>query len=229
MCKGIFITATGTDVGKTYITARIIKGLIAQGINAGYYKAAISGTEFETGKRIAGDAAYVFRFAGLKGDPNQAVTTLFDYPASPHLAAQMENKSITLAPILQDFDKAASVYDYVVMEGSGGIICPLNLEGATLMLTDVINALALDIVIVADAGLGTINSTLLTLEYARSLKINTRCIVLNRFDKNSTIHCDNKKVLEAMTGLEVLVCETQGSLDILSIKKILLANLLDSI
>ena len=97
------------------------------------------------------------------------------------------------------------------------------------MLTDVIKALALEIVIVADAGLGTINSTLLTLEYARSMKIDTRCIVLNRFDESSAIHRDNKKVIEMMTGLEVLVCGVQGDLDILSIKKILLANLLDSI
>lgn len=229
MYKGIFITATGTDVGKTYITARIIKGLIAQGINAGYYKAALSGTEVKAGKKIAGDAAYVFRFAGLKGEPNQAVTTMLDYPASPHLAAQMENKRITLASIIQDFDRAASTYDYVVMEGSGGIICPLNLEGTTLMLVDVIKALALEIVIVADAGLGTINSTLLTLEYARSMKIGTRCIVLNRFDESSAVHCDNKKVIETMTGLEVLACGVQGDLDILSIKKILLANSLDSI
>ena len=115
------------------------------------------------------------------------MTTMLDYPASPHLAAQMENKRITLAPIIQDFDRAASIYDYVVMEGSGGIICPLNLEGTTLMLVDVIKALALEIVIVADAGLGTINSTLLTLEYARSMKIDTRCIVLNRFDESSAI------------------------------------------
>ena len=229
MCKGIFITATGTDVGKTYITARIIKGLIAQGINAGYYKAALSGTEVEAGKKIAGDAAYEFRFAGIKGEPNQAVTTMLDYPASPHLAAQMENKRITLAPIIQDFDRAASIYDYVVMEGSGGIICPLNLKGTTLMLVDVIKALALKIVIVADAGLGTINITLLTLEYARSMKIDTRCIVLNRFDESSAIHCDNKKVIETMTGLEVLVCGVQGDLDILLIKKIFLANSLDSI
>lgn len=229
MHKGIFITATGTDVGKTYITARIIKGLIGQGINAGYYKATLSGTEVEDGKRIAGDAAYVFRFAGLKGEPNQAVTTILDYPASPHLAAKMENKNITLAPILRDFDKAVSIYDYVVMEGSGGIICPLNLEETVLMLTDVIKALALDIVIVANAGLGAINSTLLTLEYAKNLGINARCIVLNRFDNDSAIHCDNKRVLEAMTGLEVLVCETQGDLDVLAIKKILLANLLDTV
>lgn len=229
MHKGIFITATGTDVGKTYITARIIKGLIGQGINAGYYKAALSGTEVEDGKRIAGDAAYVFRFAGLKGEPNQAVTTILDYPASPHLAAKMENKNITLAPILRDFDKAVSIYDYVVMEGSGGIICPLSLEETVLMLTDVIKALALDIVIVANAGLGAINNTLLTLEYAKNLEINARCIVLNRFDNDSAIHCDNKRVLEAMTGLEVLVCETQGDLDVLAIKKILLANLLDTV
>ena len=157
------------------------------------------------------------------------MTTILDYPASPHLAAKMENKNITLAPILRDFDKAVSIYDYVVMEGSGGIICPLNLEETVLMLTDVIKALALDIVIVANAGLGAINSTLLTLEYAKNLGINARCIVLNRFDNDSAIHCDNKRVLEAMTGLEVLVCETQGDLDVLAIKKILLANLLDTV
>lgn len=229
MRKGIFITATGTDVGKTYITARIIKILRDQGVNAGYYKAALSGTELENGEKIAGDAAYVYRFAGLKGEPNQAVTTILDFPASPHLSAQMENKSITIEPILRDFDKAASIYDYVVMEGSGGIICPLNLEGHPLMLTDVIKALALDIVIVADAGLGTINSTFLTLEYARKLRINTRCIVLNRFDENSVIHQDNRRVLEKMTGLRVLLCKNQGNMDALEIKKILLSNPLDTI
>ncbi|WP_195267818.1 dethiobiotin synthase [Eubacterium sp. 1001713B170207_170306_E7] len=221
MSSGIFVTATGTDVGKTYITARLIKALRSKGINAGYYKAALSGAVLEGGKRIAGDAACVYRFAGLKGDSNQAVTTILDYPASPHLAAQLEDKSITLPPILRDFGKAASIYDYVVMEGSGGIICPLNLGESPLMLTDVIKTLALDIVIVADAGLGTINSTLLTFEYARNLKIETRCIVLNRFDASSVIHQDNKKVLEAVTGRRVLVCNDHGDMDASSIKKIL--------
>lgn len=52
------------------------------------------------------------------------MTTILDYPASPHLAAKMENKNITLAPILRDFDKAVSIYDYVVMEGAAALSVP---------------------------------------------------------------------------------------------------------
>ncbi|MEF9918959.1 MAG: dethiobiotin synthase, partial [Eubacterium sp.] len=162
MTKGIFIVATGTDVGKTYIAAELIKVLKTNGINAGYYKCALSGAEEKEGRWIAGDAAYVFKQADLTGDPNAAVTTILKYPASPHLSARLENKCITLAPILDDYHKACERYSFVVVEGSGGIICPLNLEDEYFMLTDVIKALQLDVFLVGDAGLGAINDVLLT-------------------------------------------------------------------
>ena len=59
MSKGLFITATGTDVGKTYATALLVKKLVQAGLKAGYYKAALSGAEYRDGVLVPGDADYV--------------------------------------------------------------------------------------------------------------------------------------------------------------------------
>lgn len=225
MANGIFITATGTDIGKTYITAEIIRLLRDAGIDAGYYKAVLSGTELKEGRQIAGDAHYVYHRAGIKGDPNCAVTTILKYPASPHLSARMERKGITLKPIVDDYKKMADMYELLVMEGSGGLVCPLNLDDEKLMLTDVIKALSLDILLVADAGLGTINNVVLTLAYAKNLGITTRGIILNRYDPTSIIHADNKIVIEKMAKLPVVTCSVQGTLTPEIIKMMTAQNL----
>lgn len=66
MAKGIFITATGTDVGKTYISALIVKKMREAGLNCGYYKPALSGAEEVNGKIIPGDCNYVFKESGIE-------------------------------------------------------------------------------------------------------------------------------------------------------------------
>ena len=69
MTKGIFITATGTDVGKTYISGLIVKKLRESGLNCGYFKPALSGAEMINGLRISGDCSYVFKQAGITLNP----------------------------------------------------------------------------------------------------------------------------------------------------------------
>ena len=89
MSKGIFITGTGTDVGKTYTTALLLKKM-RETVNAGYYKAALSGAEIIDGKRMAGDAYRVCKTAGIDGNPNDYVSYIYDEAVSPHLAARNE-------------------------------------------------------------------------------------------------------------------------------------------
>ncbi len=103
MARGIFITATGTDIGKTYVTALIIKRLRETNINCGYYKAALSGAERRDGKLIAGDANYVYNIANIKGDPNDAVSYIFQQAVSPHLAAKLNNVEISMERIKKIF------------------------------------------------------------------------------------------------------------------------------
>ncbi len=80
--KGIFITATGTDVGKTYVTALILKKLREASVNAGYYKAALSGAYCNAGKLIR-DAAYVTSISGLPVPPEQLVSYIYEPAVSP--------------------------------------------------------------------------------------------------------------------------------------------------
>lgn len=216
--KGIFITATGTDVGKTYVTALLLKKLRAASIHAGYYKAALSGAYRKNEQLIPGDAQYVATVAGIDEEPSQLVSYIYEPAVSPHLAAEMEQRPIKLSKIKADFAKSKTQYDVIVAEGSGGIICPLNMDGTPLMLTDVIKALHLPILIVANAGLGAINSTVLTVAYAKANGIQVNGILLNQFDETNSMHLDNLTQIQTLTGIPIVACikqnETELNLDV---------------
>lgn len=205
MTKGIFITATGTDIGKTYISALIVKKMREDGINCGYYKPALSGDVYPN------DCEYVLKTAGIEADANKYISYKFKPAVSPHLASQIENNPIKLDKILTDFNRIKSEYDYVLVEGAGGIVCPF---GENLLLPDVIKALGLDIIIVASASLGTINSTVLTVEYAKQQGINIRGIILNNYNETDIMQIDNKKMVEKLTGIKVLATAKTGDTDI---------------
>lgn len=220
MTKGIFITATGTDIGKTYVSALIVKSMRKAGLNCGYYKPALSGAQTsKDGTLIPGDCAYVFKTAGLNLPPENYVSYIFKPAVSPHLAAQIENKPIKLEKIKQDFERIKKEFDYLLVEGAGGIVCPFNTE-AGILLPDVIKSLNLDTIVVADAGLGTINSVVLTAEYAKHHGINIKGIILNNYDQTDIMHRDNKIMIEKLTGLKVLaeVEKDAKSIDITEIE-----------
>ena len=102
-----------------------------------------------------------------------------------------------------------------MVEGAGGITCPLRLEnGEKYLLKDLIKELNTSIIIVADGGLGTINSILLTVEYARSNGIDIKGIILNNFEPNNFMHQDNLKQVEYLTGVKVVATVEKGQKDI---------------
>lgn len=204
MSKGIFITATGTDIGKTYVTGLILKLLRENNINASYYKAALSGADLVNDKLIPGDAKYVANISNLKEDPTNLVSYIYKTAVSPHLASEIEGNPIEMNKIKSDFLKAKSNCDYITVEGSGGIICPLRMDNQLIMLKDVIKELNLDIFIIASSELGTINNVVLTVDYAKSNNINVRGIIMNNYDENNFLHRDNKKSVERLTGIPVI-------------------------
>lgn len=204
MTKAIFITATGTDVGKTYISALIVKKLRELGYNCGYFKPALSGAEIINGELIPGDCKFVIDTAGIDAKPIDCVSFVYKTAVSPHLASQIENNPIKLEKIKNDFDRIKSQYDYIVVEGAGGIVCPFNLGKQKLMLPDVIKALGLDILVVASGELGTINSTVLTTEYAKNKGINVKGIIINNYNENDFMQKDNKIQVENLTGIKVV-------------------------
>ena len=201
MTKGIFITGTGTDVGKTYVTALTAKSLVESGINAGYYKAAISGAETVE----ESDAGYVKKVSEIKQDTNTILSYLYKNPLSPHLSAKIEGNPVEIEKLKKDFENVLTSHEFVLVEGSGGIVCPIRYdENSIIMLEDIIKAFELDTIVVADAGLGTINAAVLTVSYLNNKNINVRGIILNNYDNNSLMHRDNLFMIENLTGIKVI-------------------------
>ena len=219
MAKKIFITATGTDIGKTYISALIVKSMRDAGLNCGYYKPVLSGVVEKNGKLIESDCNYVVKTANIPTSADDCVTYWWKEAVSPHLAAKRAGMEIDINHIKSEFTKKNKEYDYLLIEGAGGITCPLRLEnGEKYILKDLIKELQAPIVIVADGGLGTINSTLLTVEYARANGINIAGIILNNWNPNSFMQQDNLKQVEYLTGIKVVATVEKNAKEIKLLK-----------
>lgn len=208
MSKGLFVLGTGTDIGKTYVTGLLLKYIRDNGYNASYFKAALSGAiRNEEGKLVPGDAVEVLSMAGLEEDTDFLVPYIYETAVSPHLASHIEGNPVDLDVVKKAYDDVSKKYDYIVMEGSGGIVCPIRYDSPgdenNIMLEDIIKFLNLNVVLVADAGLGTINSVVTTVEYLRNRKIHVCGILLNNF-KDQTMEEDNLKMIEELTGVPVI-------------------------
>ena len=198
--KGLYILGTGTDVGKTYITALWLKKLRESGYDVAYYKAAVSGASSIS----ESDAGYVKQVAGLSQEDETLLSYIFDEAVSPHLAARHEGEVIDRTVVNQNFYHVARSHAYTTVEGSGGIICPLHVTDTELyMLEDVVKDLQLPTIVVATAALGTINSTVLTIHYLQSKGITVKGIIVNQYTGNS-MEEDNCVMIERLTGLPVL-------------------------
>ena len=169
MSKSLFITGTGTDVGKTYVTGLIVKKLREGGASAAYYKAAMSGNDRRAdGTLIPGDALQVKRMSGIEQPLEEMCPYIYETAVSPHLAAKLEGKPLEMECVLKHFDYVCGKYEYITAEGSGGILCPLRFDEQQIQLEDFIKARSLSCLMIADAGLGTMNAVVLTAEYMKA-------------------------------------------------------------
>ena len=214
MGKALFITGTGTDIGKTYVTGLIVKKLVDAGLRAGYYKAALSGAEVAAdGTLLPGDELHVAHAAGLAAE-DTTVSYIYRDAVSPHLAAQIENRPMDFDKVEQDYHAAKERTDYLTVEGSGGIICPLRWDNTEhVVLDDLVLRLGLGALVVADAGLGTINAAVLTAEHLKMRGIPLKGFIFNNWT-GGTMQEDNVTMVEALTGARVLACVEHDAMEL---------------
>ena len=118
MAKGIFLTGTGTDIGKTYIAGLLVKTLAEAGKRPAYYKAAMSGNDRRPdGSLIPGDGAFVKTFSGIGQSLESMCPYVYEHAWSPHLAARYEGNPPELPVIRQSFERVCSRHGYVTAEG----------------------------------------------------------------------------------------------------------------
>ena len=205
MSKAVFLTGTGTDIGKTYIAGLIVKKLAEAGKNPAYYKAAMSGNDRrEDGSLIPGDALLVQKTSGISQSLEEMCPYVYENAWSPHLASRVEGNPVDLEVVRKGFLETADKYDFITMEGSGGILCPLCFDERRIQLEDVIREFELSSILVADAGLGTINSVVLTVEYMKAHSLPIKGIIFNHYHPGNIMEDDNIFMCEHMTGLPVI-------------------------
>ena len=141
MSKNLFVTGTGTDMGKTYVTGLILKKLWENKKNAAYYKVAMSGNDRRPdGSLIPGDALHVKTVSGIQQPLEEMCPYIYETAVSPHLASKIEGNPVEMEKALQAFDHLQERYDYVTAEGSGGILCPLRFDEQKIQLEDFIKS-----------------------------------------------------------------------------------------
>ena len=192
---------------------------MGSGFDCGYFKPVLSGVVEKDGKLVESDCNYVVNTAKIPTSADDCVAYWWKEAVSPHLAAKRAGMEIDINHIKSEFTKKNKEYDYLLIEGAGGITCPLRLEnGEKYILKDLIKELQAPIVIVADGGLGTINSTLLTVEYAKANGIKVAGIILNNYNTDSFMQQDNLKQVEYLTGVKVVATVGKNQNDITLLK-----------
>lgn len=204
MSKSIYVVGTDTDIGKTLVTASLVYLLRKSGYNTCYYKAALSGAEIDGETLIPGDTKFVCHISGINEKYEDLTGYIYKTSVSPFLASKIENKPIDINVIKNKYKKLKNKYDYIICEGSGGIICPISsIENKIYTLDSLIKAMDMDIILVTSAELGTINHTILTVRYIESVGIKIKGIIINKY-KDTLLCNDNIHMIKAMTGIPIL-------------------------
>jgi dethiobiotin synthetase len=190
----LFVTGTDTSVGKTYVCARLLEFLKIKGIEAGYQKWVASGTD----EGLPEDVNLCLSAADISPTTElveQLVPYYFRFPASPHLAAEMEDRAVEPEVIVKNYQKLAARYKWLIVEGVGGVMVPLRRD---LLLADLLAQLQPRTLLVARSGLGTLNHTLLTLEALRKRNIPVLGIVFSdpEREEDERLVQDNMRTIE---------------------------------
>lgn len=202
--RGVFVTGTGTGVGKSVVAAALAAALVAGGERVVASKPLLSGLDDESA--WPPDHELLSRVTGEPAD--EIAPHRYGPAVSPHLAARWVGERHTAASLAGEVrarhdDAAAAGGDPVlVVEGAGGLLVPLDDDGETM--ADLAAALALPLVIAAHPGLGTINHVQLTLEAARTRGLEIAGIVLTPWpDAPGEIERDNLAYLSVRTGVRI--------------------------
>lgn len=203
--RGVFVTGTGTEVGKTVVAAVLARTLATQGKSVAVFKPAVTGLD-----DFPATADHeVLRHAAGSGQSDEEIAPYrYEAPMSPHLAAELAGERIEPERLLALARGAVASADALVCEGVGGLLVPLAPD---YLVRDLAVGLGLPLVIAASPGLGTINHTLLTIEAARSAGLAVELVVLTPWPASpSAIERSNRETIARLGEVRV---ETLPQLD----------------
>lgn len=199
---GIFITGTDTGVGKTMVSAGLALVLRERGIKVGVMKPVSTGCGGLEKRLISNDAAFLMEAADNEYTGLSAPSR-FRHPLAPNVAAALEKKEVKLDEIRAAYQELQKHYDFIIVEGIGGLMVPLTQD---YYVANLIREFQLPLIIVSRANLGAINHTILTVDAATIRGFDIRGIIFNRLPtmNYSLAEITNPKTIHDLTKLPVL-------------------------
>ena len=198
--KGIFLTGTDTGIGKTTIAASLASLLRNKGHNVGVMKPFATGSRVYSTRYKSKDSALLARAAQVN-DPDEEINPFFySVPTAPFTAAKMQSeKDPSVEYALRIYQKLAAKYDFMIVEGIGGIMVPLTKKHYVAHFAKLLD---LPTMIVAGSKLGTINHTLLTAKVCDDFELKVFGIIINRLPGKPSLL--KRQIIETISELSKL-------------------------
>ncbi len=194
--NAIFVAGTDTGVGKTLVTGLLAWYLISKG------RCVITQKWVATGS--AEDIKIHSEIMGLAPTEPRGLILPYSFKlaASPHLAARSVRKVINKEKVKKSFVTLSSRYDFVIVEGTGGVLVPISRKS---LLIDIVKDLEIPALLVVHNKLGAINHTLLSIEALKARRIPVIGMVFNNLSKTKKVILDdNQRIVEEISGVAVL-------------------------
>ena len=192
--KGFFVTGTDTGVGKTVITVALLELMRSFGLKACGMKPIETGCVREHEELIPSDGEFI-KTAGQLAEPLGTISPCrFEHPLAPLAASRIEGMPVDLQKIQTTYSQLSSRYEAVIVEGVGGLLVPVTDNYSVL---DLAQDFGLPLVVVARTGLGTLNHTMLTVNYALKEGLAVAGIIMNESHppENTLAEKTNKDIL----------------------------------
>lgn len=210
--RGLFVTGTGTGVGKTILSAALLAAMAAAGERVRAHKPVVTGLDEGPAPRPPGtpgapspaewppDHELLARVANMT--PEQVAPLRYGPAVSPHLAARLASEAIDSDGLIARARAAGAGDETLILEGVGGLLVPLTED---FTVRDLAVALGSPVLIAAGPGLGTINHTLLTIDAARAAGLDVCAVVLTPWpDTPSELECSNRDTIASLGDVEVV-------------------------
>src|SRR4051794_4016482 len=199
--RGVFVTGTDTEVGKTVVAAAICAAAVDRGISVAAFKPVVTGLDEAEGEWPR-DHELLAQTANAGQTPDDVAPYRYGPAVSPHLAEQLAGDALDTDGLVEAAEAQAERADALVVEGVGGLLVPLTND---YLVRDFAGELSLPVVIAARPRLGTINHSLLTIEAARAVALRIQAVVLTPWpDEPESIHRSNMETIERFGEVPVI-------------------------
>src|SRR3954454_9848263 len=200
--RGVFVTGTDTEVGKTVLAAAICAAAVAKGITVAAFKPVVTGLDEPAPHPWPRDHELLSQVTNAGQAPSEIAPYTFGPAVSPHLAEQLSGAELDPDELVAKAHAQAEKADALVVEGVGGLLVPLARE---YLVRDFAGELSLPVVIAARPGLGTISHSLLTIEAARAVALRDQAVVLTPWpDQPSAMERSNMETIEHFGEVPVI-------------------------